>query len=66
MPYTHAFFAFQIAAARILARRFALPLAETLFHMTTLSKTAVRRDEWESFAAGIDAAADVADHTYGW
>lgn len=64
MAYTHAFFAFQVTAARILARRFALPLTEILLHYTTLSKTAVRSDEWDAFAAGVPVATDVADSTY--
>jgi hypothetical protein len=66
MPYTHAFIAFQIAAARILARRFALPLTDVLFHYTTLSKTAVRGAVWPAFAAGIAQTEDIAAYTYQW
>jgi hypothetical protein len=64
MPYSHAFFSFQISAARTLARRFALPLTEALFNYTTLSKTAVGGDGWDAFAAGIAAAPDAVDYTY--
>jgi hypothetical protein len=66
MPYSHAFFSFQVSAARTLARRFALPLTEALFHYTTLSKTAVRPADWDAFATDIAAATDVAHDTDQW
>ncbi|MEN9937566.1 MAG: hypothetical protein RLZZ387_4145 [Chloroflexota bacterium] len=66
MSYNQAFFAFQIAAARTLARRFALPLPDALFNYTTLPRSAVRREAWPAFAAGLTEAEDAAAYTYQW
>lgn len=66
MAYTKPFIAFQLEAARILARRFDLTLADALFHYTTFSKTVADNAPWEAFAAELAAADDVVDAVYRW
>jgi hypothetical protein len=66
VPYTHAFFAFQVEVARILVRRFDLTLLDALFHYTTFSKTALCGADWAVFAEGLTKADHPASYAANW
>jgi hypothetical protein len=65
MAYSRAFFDFQLTFASRLAAKFNLPLADTLYHYTTFTKS-FDSGAWADYVAGLHQASDATTWTYQW